>query len=69
MAYLEAQGVEAEDRKELEAALDADEGLGERVKGWLGEMAAKTVSVGGAVAEKASIAVITAAVLKFLGVG
>jgi hypothetical protein len=69
MAYLEAQGVAAEDRKALGAALEADKGLGSRVKGWLGEMAAKTVSVGGAVAEKASIGVITAAVLKFLGVG
>lgn len=70
LAYLEAQGVAAEDRAELEAALKADKGtLGERVKGWLGEMAAKSVSVGGAVAEKAAIGVIAAAVLRYLGIG
>jgi hypothetical protein len=70
MAYLEAQGVEQADRKALEAALEADHGtLGERVKGWLGEMAAKTVSFGGAVAEKAAIGVITAAVLRYMGIG
>lgn len=68
MAFLEAQGVEQADRAALEAALEADQGLGERVKGWLGEMAAKTVSVGGAVAEKAAIGVIAAAVLKYLGI-
>lgn len=69
MAFLEAQGVEQSDRAALEAALaEDDDTLGERVKGWLGEMAAKTASVGGAVAEKAAIAVIAAAVLKYLGV-
>jgi hypothetical protein len=68
MAFLEAQGVAVGDREALEAALEEDEGLGEHVKGWLGEMAAKTVSVGGAVAEKAAIGVIAAAVLKYLGI-
>jgi hypothetical protein len=69
MTYLEAQSVEQADRAALEAALAEDKGtLGERVKGWLGEMAAKTVSVSGAVAEKAAIGVIAAAVLKYLGI-
>jgi len=69
MAFLEARGVAAEDREALKMALEADKGtLGDRVKGWLGEMAAKTASVGGAVAEKTAIGVIAAAVLKYLGV-
>jgi hypothetical protein len=69
LAYLEAQGVEFEDRTELERAVRADDGeFGPRVKAWLGTMAAKTASVGGAVAEKAAIGVITAAVLRFFNI-
>lgn len=69
MAYLEARGIAKEDRKELEAALKADEGgLGPRVKAWLGEMALKTASFGGGVAENAAGGLIAAAVLRYLGV-
>jgi len=70
MAYLDAQGVAKEDRAELEAALKADKNrLGQRVKGWLGEMAVKTASFGGGVAENAAGGLIAAAVIRFLGVG
>jgi hypothetical protein len=70
MAYLEAQGVEKADRAQLEAALKEDkDSLGPRVKAWLGEMTAKTVSFGSGVAQNAAGGLIAAAVLKYLGIG
>ena len=55
MAYLEAQSVTAEDRRDLEAALAADgNSLGDRVKGWLGSMSAKTASFGASAAANAT---------------
>lgn len=70
MAYLETQGVAEADRRELEAALAADENtLGERVKGWLGAMVAKTASFGANVGANAAGGLIAAAVLRYLGMG
>jgi hypothetical protein len=70
LAYLEAQGVAADDRTALQAAVQADDRqFGPRVKAWLGSMAAKTASVGTTVAEKAAVGVIRAAVLRFFNLG
>ena len=67
LAYLEAQGVAAEDRAELEAALAEDENkLGPRVKAWLGGIVAKTASFGSGTAQNAVGSLIAFAVLKFL---
>lgn len=70
MVYLEAHGVDASDRRELEAALAADENtLGGRVRGWLGAMVAKTASFGATVAGNATGGLIAGAVLRYLGIG
>jgi AbiTii len=70
MAYLEAQGVIEADRRELETALAADNNsLGDRVKGWLGTMVAKTASFGATVAGNAAGGLIATAVLRYLGMG
>lgn len=70
LSFLETQGVEAADRAELEAAVRDDEGsFGPRVKAWLGAAVAKATTVGSAVAEKATTVVITAAVLRYDGLG
>jgi hypothetical protein len=70
MAYLEAQGVSPEDRKELEAALAADRGkLGPRVRDWLGSLAVKATSSGGRIAESAVAGLAAAAIARFLGIG
>jgi hypothetical protein len=70
LEYLAEQGVAEDDRAELATAVKADDGqFGSRVKAWLGAMTAKLATAGGAVAEKATIAIITAAVLRYFGVG
>lgn len=70
LAYLTEQGVAAEDRAELEAAVNADGGeFGPRVRAWLGSMAAKAASVGAAVAEKAAVSLVSAAVLRYFNLG
>ncbi|MDP9273014.1 MAG: hypothetical protein M3O93_05700 [Chloroflexota bacterium] len=68
MAYLEAQGVAAADRAELEEALKADKNkLGPRVKACLGEKAVKAAGAGGRIGEGAAGGLIAAAVARFLG--
>jgi hypothetical protein len=70
MAYLEAQGVSPEDRKELDAALAADKGkLGPRVRDWLGSLAVEATSSGGRVVESAVAGLAAAAIARFLGIG
>lgn len=70
MEYLERLGVDKVDRKHLESALEEDhDRLGPRVKAWIGEVTAKTVSFGSGVAQNAAGGLIAAAVLKYLGVG
>ncbi len=67
LAYLEAQGVAADDRAELEAALAEDQNkLGPRVKAWLGGVVAKTASFGSGTAQNAVGSLIAFAVLRFL---
>jgi hypothetical protein len=70
LAFLEAQGVDASDRAELEAAAKGDDGkFGPRVKAWLGGLIDKGSTVSAAVVEKVASGVITAAVLRYYNLG
>lgn len=70
MGYLGAQGVGKADQAQLETAPKDNKGkLEPGVKAWLGEMAVKTASSGGRIAEGAAGGLIAAGVLRYLGIG